>query len=156
VRPARFLPWRFGFLIALRMGAHLDQYQPLIDLDKERGNITMLTERDLLTNTHKAFNARDIGAALATMHPDVDWPNGMEGGYEHGHNAVRDYWTRQWGVIDPYVEPLRFDADEAGRIVVNVYQVIRDWTGNVIKDQMVQHVYQIRDGLIRSMEIRKP
>ena len=115
----------------------------------------MLTERDLLTNTYKAFNARDINAALATMHPDVDWPNGMEGGYEHGHSAVRDYWTRQWGVIDPHVDPLRFEADEAGRIVVDVHQVIRDRTGHVIKDQMVQHVYQIRDGLIRSMEIRK-
>ena len=44
------------------------------------------------------------------MHPDVDWPNGMEGGREHGHAAVRDYWTRQFGLIDSHVEPLSGNA----------------------------------------------
>jgi len=83
----------------------------------------------------------------------VDWPNGMEGGYVHG--AVRDYWTRQWRLIDPRVEPRRFGIDETGRIVVDVHQVIRDRSGNTVADQMVQHVSTIRDGLIRHMEIRK-
>ena len=58
---------------------------------------------DLLTEAYEAFNARDIGRALAAMHAEVDWPNGMEGGYVHGHAAVRDYWTRQWRLIDPHV-----------------------------------------------------
>ena len=39
------------------------------------------------------------------MHPDVIWPNGMEGGTVVGHAAARAYWTRQWGLIDPRVEP---------------------------------------------------
>jgi hypothetical protein len=34
----------------------------------------------LLRRAYEAFNARDIDAALALMHLDVDWPNGMEGG----------------------------------------------------------------------------
>lgn len=29
---------------------------------------------------YTAFEARDIDSALAAMHPDVDWPNGMERG----------------------------------------------------------------------------
>jgi hypothetical protein len=89
------------------------------------------------------------------MHPDVDWPNGMEGGRIHGRDGVRDYWTRQWSVIDPHVEPRRFGTDERGRLIVDVHQVIRDRAGTVIADQMVQHVYVVQDGLIRSMEIRK-
>jgi hypothetical protein len=116
----------------------------------------MRTDRDLLTSAYNAFNARDIDAALAAMHPDVDWPNGMEGGRVHGHDAVRAYWTRQWGLIDPRVEPRRFSTDETGRIVVDVHQVVRDRAGNLIANEMVQHVYLIEDGLVRSMEIRKP
>jgi hypothetical protein len=25
----------------------------------------------------------------------------------HGRDAVREYWTRQWDVIDPRVDPVR-------------------------------------------------
>ena len=78
------------------------------------------------------------------MHPEVDWPNGMEGEYVHGHDAVRDYWTRQWRLIDPHVEPRHFAADETGRIVVDVHQIVRDRAGNVVTDQMVRHVYVIQ------------
>ncbi|HZS06284.1 MAG TPA: nuclear transport factor 2 family protein [Blastocatellia bacterium] len=116
----------------------------------------MATERDLLTAAYAAFNARDIDAVLATMHPDVDWPNGWEGGRVYGHHGVRDYWTRQWGAIDPRVEPVGFDTDESGRTVVRVHSVVRDPDGNVLADVMVEHIYTIRDGLIRSKDIRQP
>jgi nuclear transport factor 2 (NTF2) superfamily protein len=116
----------------------------------------MTTERSLLENAYDAFNARDLDTALAAMHVDVDWPNGMEGGSVYGHEAVRDYWTRQWDLIDPHVEPLRFEVDEDGRTVVDVSQVVRDLNGNIMVDEIVQHVYLIEDGLVRSMEIRKP
>lgn len=114
----------------------------------------MSTEREILEVAYRAFNTRDIDAALATMHPDVAWPNGMEGGYVHGHRDVRDYWTRQWAIIDPRVEPLDFEVDGDGRIVVNVHQVVRDLAGQVKADRVVQHVYELRDELIVSMEIR--
>ncbi len=110
-------------------------------------------ERDLLTKAYDAFNARDIDRALAAMHPEVEWPNGMDGGYVHGHDEVRDYWSRQWRQIDPRVEPRRFTVDEAGRIVVDVHQVVRDLSGTVVTDRMVQHIYRVEGGLIRHMEI---
>jgi hypothetical protein len=116
----------------------------------------MRSKQDLLTATYKAFNARDIDAVLAIMHPDVDWPNGMEGGRMRGHDSVRAYWTRQWGMIDPRVEPLRFEDDAMGRTVVDVHQVVRDLAGNIIVDQMVQHIYFIQDSLIERMDIRNP
>ena len=111
--------------------------------------------RDLLTSAYAAFNARDIDRALAAMHPDVEWPDGMEGGYVHGHAGVREYWTRQWRLIDPHVEPRAFAAEATGHVVVDVHQVVRDRSGNVLGDQMVQHVYTIADGLIARMSIRK-
>ncbi len=115
----------------------------------------MSADQDLFTRVYQAFNARDIDAVLAVMHPDVDWPNGWEGGRMQGHAAVRDYWTRQWAAIDPHVEPIGFDTDEEGRTVVKVHAVVRDLEGNVTVDGMVEHVYVVEDGLIRRMEIRE-
>jgi GrpB-like predicted nucleotidyltransferase (UPF0157 family) len=115
----------------------------------------MQTHQDLLAKAYAAFNVRDIDAVLAVMHPDVEWANGMEGGHVHGHEAVRDYWTRQWSLMNPHVEPERFQQDETGRMVVDVHQVVRDLDGNVIVDQMVQHVYIIENDLIRRMDIQE-
>jgi ketosteroid isomerase-like protein len=108
----------------------------------------------LLRRAYAAFNARDIEGALALMHPDVDWPNGMEGGRELGHDAVRAYWTRQFGLIDSHVEPVVFAEDDEGRVVVEVDQVVRDLDGALLSEQRVQHVYTLRDGLITRMDIR--
>jgi hypothetical protein len=113
----------------------------------------MSSANAILSSVYSSFNARDIDSVLVYMHPNVDWPNGMEGGRVHGHDAVRDYWTRQWKQVDPHVEPQRFTPDEKGRIVVDVHQVIRDMAGNVLMDRMVQHVYEIREDLISRMEI---
>lgn len=113
-----------------------------------------MTPEALLERTYAAFNARDIDGALAAMHPDVDWPNGMEGGRVQGHRAVREYWTRQWGLIDPRVEPRGFATEADGRIAVDVRQVVRDRAGALLKDETVQHVYRLEDGLVRDMEIR--
>ena len=111
-------------------------------------------ERSLLLKVYQAFNARQIETVIALMHAEVVWPNGMEGGWVHGQDGVRAYWTRQFRSLNPHVEPLRF-TPEFGRMAVDVHQVIRDLSGKVIVDQMVQHVYTIDEGLIRRMEIRK-
>ena len=110
-------------------------------------------EISLLKAAYAAFNSRDIDSALSTMHSDVAWPNGMEGGYVHGHAEVRDYWTRQWSTIDPHVDPLSFDYDSSGRILVDVHQVVRDLAGTVLVDQQVGHLYTMSDGLVQTMEI---
>src|SRR3981189_64362 len=97
--------------------------------------IKMLMDHNLLINTYNAFNTRNIETALAAMHPAVEWPNGMEGGYVHGHSEGRDAWTRQGGLIDPYVEPQHCKTDETGQIMVDVHQVVRDRAGNILSDQ---------------------
>ena len=113
-----------------------------------------MTEHDLLLNMYSAFNARDIDTVLAGMHRDVDWPNGGEGGHVHGHQAIRDYWMRQWTAVDPQVEPVAFDSDNAGRTIVRVHQLVLDLEGNFISAGVLEHVYRMEDGLVKSMEIR--
>jgi hypothetical protein len=110
---------------------------------------------ELLTFVYAAFNRRDIEPILTRMHPDVEWPNAMEGGWVHGREGVRAYWTRQWSMFNPHVEPIGFEAGEDGRMVVNVEQVVRNLDGAILLDRMVQHVYEIHDGLIKRMEIRE-
>ena len=108
---------------------------------------------DLLRRAYAAFNAQDIDAALALMHPDVDWPNGMEGGRVHGHEAVRAYWERQFAAVDSQADPEGFEELPDGRISVAVHIHGRNREGDVAWDDRVRHVYELRDGLISRMDI---
>jgi hypothetical protein len=114
----------------------------------------MKSKREIIAEVYEAFNRRDIDAVFAHMRADVDWPNGMEGGRVHGLDEVRAYWTRQWGMLNPRVDPVRVEDDANGNTVVDVHQVVRDLSGDLVVDQMVNHIYSIRDGLIERMDIR--
>jgi ketosteroid isomerase-like protein len=111
--------------------------------------------RALLEDSYEAFNRRDIDAVLAGMTPDVDWPNAWEGGSVSGHEAVRDYWTRQWRELDPEVHPVAMTVEDDGRIRVLVEQTVRPVgapeaegpTGQVV------HAYTLRDGLVTRMDV---
>ena len=107
----------------------------------------------LVSKAYTAFNNRNIDDVLALMSKDVAWPNGWEGGYVYGHEAVRDYWTRQWEAINPRVIPVTFTPLADGRIDTTVQQTVKDLEGNVIFDGPVHHVYTINNGLITTMEI---
>lgn len=103
---------------------------------------------------YAAFTARDTDAVLAKMAPEVEWPKAFEGGVVVGKQAVREYWARQWGEIDPTVEPTAFAHGEDGRVVVTVAQAVRSLDGAVIAEGEVLHVYAFDEaGLIASMEI---
>jgi hypothetical protein len=104
---------------------------------------------------YEAFNARDIDAALALMTADVNWPNAWKGGRVHGHEGVRDYWTRQWATINPAVEPVTFTTRLGGSIAVEVDQVVRDLDGAVLAEGRFIHVYVFRDDLVARMDVEE-
>ena len=81
---------------------------------------------ELLERLDDRFNARDIDGVLAALADDVAWANGMDGGHVHGRAAVREYWTRQWSIVSPHVEPVSFHRTADGAIVAEVLQTIRD------------------------------
>lgn len=114
----------------------------------------MPTDEDVLRSAYAAFNARDVEAATELMHPEVEWPNAWEGGRVVGHEAVREYWTRQFREISSTVEPEHFDREPDGSITVTVHQVVRDAkTGEVQADTRVLHRYLLEDGLIVRMDV---
>jgi ketosteroid isomerase-like protein len=114
----------------------------------------MSDEMELLKRVYDRFNARDMESVLAAMHEDVMWANGMEGGHVHGVEGVREYWTRQWAMIDPHVEPTEFSIGPEGEVVIEVHQVVRDLNGNLLMDKMVGHMFRIDNGLIKRFDIR--
>jgi hypothetical protein len=98
------------------------------------------------------------GSVLAK---DVAWANGMDGGHVHGREAVRDYWTRQWTMVSPHVEPESFTEAADSSIVVEVKQVIRDLEGKPLQDQThglkdktVGHVFHLQKGKVIRFDIR--
>jgi ketosteroid isomerase-like protein len=106
-----------------------------------------------LRETYRAFNARDIDGVLELMHPQVDWPNAWEGGRVAGHDAVREYWSRQWAKIDPHVEPLDIHVRDDGRVAVEVQQVVRSLDGTILSEGGVTHVYTFDGELVSRMDI---
>lgn len=107
----------------------------------------------LITTAYAAFNSRDIDAALTTMRHDVRWPKAFEGDFVTGHDEIREYWTRQWGEINPKVDPVQITELPDGRLEVDVHQVVKDLAGAVIFDGTVKHIYTIEGNLIQAMEI---
>lgn len=109
----------------------------------------------LIQQMYDIFNRRDIPSALQLMQPDVEWPNGWEGGYVYGRAAVSEYWTRQWKEIDPHVQPVSIEQDPDGRIRVLVQQTVKDKQGQLLHEGRVTHIYTLEGGLVKHMEIQK-
>ena len=88
------------------------------------------------------------------MHKDVTWANGMEGGHVQGRDGVRSYWTREWAIVDPHVEPVEFSNGPDGETIVEVHQIVHDLDGNLLADKMVGHVFRIENQLVNRFDIR--
>ena len=115
----------------------------------------MANTNALIARVYSAFNRRNIDEALALMSENVDWPKASEGGRVIGKEEIRAYWTRQWAEFDPHVEPMEVTERESSRIDVKVHQLVKDLKGDVLSDQVVLHVFSIRNGLITRMDIHE-
>lgn len=113
----------------------------------------MSANQQFLQNLYDAFNKREIETIISAMRSDVKWANGLEGGFVYGRDAVREYWTNQFKMIQPELEPLKFETDENNRNVVTVHQIIRDLQGNTLADMTVQQIFTIENGLISLYEL---
>jgi ketosteroid isomerase-like protein len=115
----------------------------------------------ILERIYDRFNARDIDGVLTVLTDDVTWANGMDGGYVHGREAVREYWTRQWTTVSPHVEPVSFRRTAEGAIIAKVRQSVRDLQGKPLRgqthglrDKTVGHVFRLRDGKVARFDIQ--
>lgn len=115
----------------------------------------------LLQRLYERFNAQDIEGVLSALADDVVWANAMEGGYVHGCQALRDYWTRQWALVRPHVEPVDFRRTSEGTVIVQVRQTIRDLQGQLheaaqgLRNKTVSHVFHLREGQIARFDVQE-
>jgi ketosteroid isomerase-like protein len=121
----------------------------------------MADDIETLRRIYERFNSRDIDGVLAALADDVTWANGMDGGYVQGRDAVREYWTRQWAMVSPHVEPVDFTDMADGSIVAEVHQTVRNLDGTPLegqthglKDKTVGHIFHFRNGKITRFNIR--
>jgi hypothetical protein len=103
---------------------------------------------------YNGFNARDIEGVFALLTDDVTWANGMDGTRVHGKDAIRDYWTHQWSVIDPHVEPLKIAKAADGSLVVDVHQVVKNLEGQTLIDETVKHAFRLDGGCVQRFDIQ--
>lgn len=115
----------------------------------------------MIKSLYHSFNARDIDRILTVLSDDVAWANGMDGGHVHGREAVRDYWTRQWAVVSPHVEPVSFENTEDGAVAVEVIQSVFDLNGQPLdgqthglKDKTVTHIFRMEGDKIVRFDIQ--
>ena len=116
---------------------------------------------ELLKRIYDRFNARDIDGVLAVLADDIAWANGMDGGHVHGREAVREYWTRQWTMVSPHVEPMSFHRTADDAIIAEVRQSVRDLKGRPLqgqshglKDKTVRHAFRLEEGKVARFDIR--
>jgi hypothetical protein len=108
----------------------------------------------MFQDLYAAFNARDLDAILEKFAPEVDWPNGFQGGRVHGREAVRAYWTEQFARFHPRVEARSVTEREDGKVEVAVHQRLYSVTEALLDESDLLHVYTLtEDGLIARMEI---
>jgi ketosteroid isomerase-like protein len=118
--------------------------------------MTVGQTEEILRSAYRAFNARDVDAALELMHADVDWPNAWEGGRVVGRAAVGDYWRRQFESISSKVDPVAFEHVTNGEVRVLVNQTVHDAkSGEKLSEGTVRHRYRLEDGLIVWMDVEE-
>src|SRR5688572_98092 len=105
----------------------------------------MSSANKLFTALDTDVNNRNIDVVIAQMTTDVQWANGMEGGFVFGHAGVRDYWTRQFSLISSQVTPAEI-VEVGGLVRIKVHQVAHDLSGKLLVDEFVTHLFTLKDG----------
>jgi ketosteroid isomerase-like protein len=111
----------------------------------------------LIRRAYQAFHARDVGALLQTLDPQVEWvhPDGMAGyglgGTKRGHAGVREFLARVPSVLGGMrLEPREFVA-AGDRVAVFGVREVTSVRGTSATLSFV-HSWVLRDGLAVRME----
>lgn len=107
----------------------------------------------LLRRLYDLFNARDIDGVLSNLDNNVAWANGRGSTHVHGREAVREYWTNKWLVINPRDDPVNISTMADGSIVVEVHKIVHDLKGTLLLDETVGHMFHVAGGQVKRFDI---
>jgi hypothetical protein len=108
----------------------------------------MADKKALLSRLYDAISRQDVDGVLSVMHPDIDWPNTIEGGRVVGLEAMRAYWTRQFGIIRPQTGMIDFEELPDGSVRTRLIYTRYALDGALWDDQLEQNLFRFQDGLI--------
>lgn len=117
------------------------------------------TDRNLklIQRAYQAFHARDVGALLDTLDPQVEWvhPAGMAeyglGGTKHGHAGVKEFLAHVPTVLGGMrLEPQEF-VSSGDRVVVFGVREVTSVRGTSETLPFI-HSWTLRDGVAVRME----
>ena len=107
----------------------------------------------LLVEVYAAFNARDLDGLGRAFHPEVEWPDLLEGGELHGRQTVVDYFRRQFALMQPEAEIIDITPVGENQAIVRVQYAVRDAQGGLWSDTQARLRFTFEDGLIRRMAV---
>ena len=111
----------------------------------------------LLERMYQAFNDRDVATLIAAMHPDVSWPNFLEGGRVEGREALTAYWTGQFAMVTPEASPIEMRTLSDGRVFVRLHYVVRAREGGGIwTDEITNNTFTFEGDAVIRMEWGEP
>ena len=112
----------------------------------------MDARKAILTRFYKALDQRDVEGIAATLHPDVDFPDQIDGGRRRGIAALHDYWTNAFTMIRANSTPTAFKATGADAMQVTVHHHVSSLAGRLWFEGPVEYRFEFRDGLIVRMD----
>jgi NAD(P)-dependent dehydrogenase (short-subunit alcohol dehydrogenase family)/ketosteroid isomerase-like protein len=110
---------------------------------------------ELVRQAYRAFNERDVEAAVALMAPDVAWPNLPQGGLIRGPQSVGAHWREQFRQADARIDVDEIAETDDGRVEARVRQIVRGAQGARAEDRAV-HVFSFAGERIKGLEVRPP
>jgi len=117
----------------------------------------MTSRRATIARLHQALDRDDIDAAVALLHPDVDWFDMLEGAPLKGREAVRGFWVRRRTTVKVDVSLVAFEDLPDDRIAIKVLIAARKpGSQGLWAEEMVTYLLRFEGDLIRHMEQRPP
>lgn len=112
-----------------------------------------MNDEQTIKHIYELFNSRNIDSIFSYLTDDVAWANGMEDTHVLGKEAIREYWTHQWSVINPHVTPLRISKANDGSMFVDVHLVVKDLNGAIVLDEKIVHCFSMKSGKVVRFDI---
>lgn len=112
----------------------------------------MDARRTLLLRFYKALDSKDVEGVAAVLHPDVDFPDQIDGGRRTGAPAVLDYFANAFALINSDNTPTAFHGRPDGTMEVRVHHHVTSLEGALWHDGPADYRFTFRDGLIARVD----
>jgi ketosteroid isomerase-like protein len=103
---------------------------------------------------YESYNERDLDALLPLMCDDVNWANALTGDRIRGVEEMRRIWEMQWTSLNVRTEPIKIYDEPDGKTVVLVREILHEAGGRLLMDEVMEHVFTLRDGKVARMDFR--